>query len=712
MSHLSDQYDALAIAISAWIDYRFPTVQQALVPSIASCDEPLSSSGADIRLSILMTADGIIALDELTKAVEELQSCQNEQLPEQARKLLCVGYTLLAHHYVSRRRTMDELEKAQLYAEAALARDLQKLQPLVTLSRIRLSANALFRQRKYREASERVVKGLQLMHLMMRDVFGTFDASISGETLRNHPAVRYLLCEKCVACFNASLCARYASSYDEALEWLNASFGCCSALRATSLGGVQLSRLRCGRTLLQSVVDVRSASDLVVKLVALESCVEGVPEISSGLFASILGISQALVERFLAWRTLHYLELNNRDSLQSPGGVKGLILRLTGPKKPSADSLSAFSDEEVRGAAIAAANEIVSALSTGRASEDVTLWVDAGLPIWTNDLPCAKKHAFVTILDFAITSCKSGALATYREWSAGGRDAQYSEMFPSFLSPMLQKLGCMDASEAASSQDALTEKVVAEYANEEDYVLFNFNPFLNELSDLVPAPTVPAPAPPARPSEFEGQEWQRLDEHGDDESSKEPTASFIPHVSGYSRVECLLRLEQRVALNRVLPTYVQNYPWKALYISREHGSNFRVMYERVANVSPLLLAIRESNGGYVFGAFLTSTMEVNNRQTSMGESFLWTFGLGGGPSEEDYEPIVFPWTERNTMFMECRADHLTIGGGGEGPAIYLGNWLKDGMSNACDTFGSPPLCPVDTCNGFTTFGVEVYSIGG
>lgn len=45
----------------------------------------------------------------------------------------------------------------------------------------------------------------------------------------------------------------------------------------------------------------------------------------------------------------------------------------------------------------------------------------------------------------------------------------------------------------------------------------------------------------------------------------------------------------------------------------------------------------------------------------------------------------------NNYYLQCENNYISIGSGGDGPAIRLDGELFKGMSNECETFKSPIL---------------------
>lgn len=58
---------------------------------------------------------------------------------------------------------------------------------------------------------------------------------------------------------------------------------------------------------------------------------------------------------------------------------------------------------------------------------------------------------------------------------------------------------------------------------------------------------------------------------------------------------------------------------------------------------------------------------------------------------ENNECSVFNSSNKNKFFLHCDWDTLSIGSGGDGPAIRLKENVANGSTSACETFDSPIL---------------------
>ena len=116
-------------------------------------------------------------------------------------------------------------------------------------------------------------------------------------------------------------------------------------------------------------------------------------------------------------------------------------------------------------------------------------------------------------------------------------------------------------------------------------------------------------------------------------------------------------------------------------------------YEKVTNQGPLIMIIKDENG-YIFGVFIAqSDGLINNGRVHTKKRFFGgadTFVFSLYPSANKYE-----WTKVNRFFvyfdLENRNNSTIIIGGGKSTALTLMNNLSKGISQNCDTFGSPQL---------------------
>jgi len=159
-----------------------------------------------------------------------------------------------------------------------------------------------------------------------------------------------------------------------------------------------------------------------------------------------------------------------------------------------------------------------------------------------------------------------------------------------------------------------------------------------------------------------------------------------------------LSTDQVRALRNALPRQHQHRPWQQLFSFEKDGYSLSTLFRRVQDSSrgrrgrPCLLCVQDSSGA-VFGAFASHAWQAGERSHGTGATFLFTFHPG-------FE--VFRWNGQNKVFLGAKAGtgtaegHLSVGGGGEGPGLWLGGELSSGASYRSETFDNLCLAPEET----------------
>ncbi|XP_037076464.1 GTPase-activating protein skywalker-like [Pollicipes pollicipes] len=127
-------------------------------------------------------------------------------------------------------------------------------------------------------------------------------------------------------------------------------------------------------------------------------------------------------------------------------------------------------------------------------------------------------------------------------------------------------------------------------------------------------------------------------------------------------------------------------------------------YQKVATFEPTVLLLRSTEGA-VFGAYCSTTWNTRNQMQEDGTRYTY-FGTGEtflftlrpqlkvypwvGKVKQEQDPQLAGVSHSQQLFMAADNTMLTIGGGG-GQAIWLDENLSRGKTDACDTFGNPPL---------------------
>lgn len=111
------------------------------------------------------------------------------------------------------------------------------------------------------------------------------------------------------------------------------------------------------------------------------------------------------------------------------------------------------------------------------------------------------------------------------------------------------------------------------------------------------------------------------------------------------------------------------------------------------------MIIIKTTEGDIFGAFIdTVIIKTIKNYSGSSESFLFQF------SEDKKEKYISQ--EVNNQYFVGGADYLQIGGGGEGPAIYLKGSLQEGQTYQSETFKNKIL----TTSGEPFFSVSVIEV--
>lgn len=166
----------------------------------------------------------------------------------------------------------------------------------------------------------------------------------------------------------------------------------------------------------------------------------------------------------------------------------------------------------------------------------------------------------------------------------------------------------------------------------------------------------------------------------------------------------ILSVKQFFRLWMMLPDYYQvRIPWQ-IYSSYNDGFLLKTLYQNwklyeEQTTSKWMIVIIKTTKGDIFGAFLdTVIIKTVKNYSGSSESFLFQF------SEDKKEKYISQ--ESNNQYFVGGADYLQIGGGGEGPAIFLKGTLQEGQSNESETFGNKIL----TSSGESFFSVSMIEV--
>eukprot|EP00472_Partenskyella_glossopodia_P006483 CAMPEP_0197530734 /NCGR_PEP_ID=MMETSP1318-20131121/32746_1 /TAXON_ID=552666 /ORGANISM="Partenskyella glossopodia, Strain RCC365" /LENGTH=387 /DNA_ID=CAMNT_0043086679 /DNA_START=88 /DNA_END=1249 /DNA_ORIENTATION=- len=165
---------------------------------------------------------------------------------------------------------------------------------------------------------------------------------------------------------------------------------------------------------------------------------------------------------------------------------------------------------------------------------------------------------------------------------------------------------------------------------------------------------------------------------------------YVPQLVGY-RISPILSKPVVKKLTKHLPQSIQMDDLKLLYSSNEHGALLGTFYEKAISRGPTLLIVKDESNS-VFGAFIPQRWEIGF--FGNGESFVFTISP---------EMRVYYYSGKNTTYVSAQKGHISIGG--PRCALWLDEKLRSGMSEACDTFESPPLSRTPH---FSCYGVELW----
>ncbi|KAI8370669.1 TLDc domain-containing protein, partial [Radiomyces spectabilis] len=139
-------------------------------------------------------------------------------------------------------------------------------------------------------------------------------------------------------------------------------------------------------------------------------------------------------------------------------------------------------------------------------------------------------------------------------------------------------------------------------------------------------------------------------------------------------------------LRQHLPRRVAMMPiWTLIFSLTQHGASMSTLYECVKNYQglSLLLAVHTTNDELI-GAYLSETLHISSTYYGSGESFLWQATPTSGLT-------IYRWTEANTYFIYSDRHTIIVGGGNGRCGLWLHEDLIHGNTEACATFGNPPL---------------------
>lgn len=165
---------------------------------------------------------------------------------------------------------------------------------------------------------------------------------------------------------------------------------------------------------------------------------------------------------------------------------------------------------------------------------------------------------------------------------------------------------------------------------------------------------------------------------GDEREEYKIVNDFLPNTD-----DCpskILSLKQFYRLWMMLPEYCQVRVPKLLYSSAKDGYNLSTLYQKckpyqVKMSVKFVFLIIQTLDGDIFGCFLDTVIDKSIKEY-IGSSDSFVFGF-----YED-KRVVHYASGKNQRYCIGGMDYLQIGGGEEGPAIYLKDDLQEGQTNA------------------------------
>ncbi|RHY88382.1 hypothetical protein DYB37_012576 [Aphanomyces astaci] len=165
----------------------------------------------------------------------------------------------------------------------------------------------------------------------------------------------------------------------------------------------------------------------------------------------------------------------------------------------------------------------------------------------------------------------------------------------------------------------------------------------------------------------------------------------------YFEASVVLKRNHVRILTAALPPHLQCHHWKLLFTTQEHGFNSSVMYHRVHDRGPTVVAIKDSTD-QVFGAFTPSSLKHSKKVYGNGRAFVFQ------------HKSVYGWSGLDSNFVYGGPSGSIIWGGGPtGLALCLQLDEARGFTQPCDTFDSPALTHP---HQFHCWAVEVWGFEG
>lgn len=144
-------------------------------------------------------------------------------------------------------------------------------------------------------------------------------------------------------------------------------------------------------------------------------------------------------------------------------------------------------------------------------------------------------------------------------------------------------------------------------------------------------------------------------------------------------------------LRERLPARLENHRWSLGFSTTRDGFSLSTLYRKLQELDSLVLLIIQDVDQVIFGALLSEPPKVTDSFCGTGEC--WLFSLA-----ESGELTVYKWTRANQLFIKGCNSNLVIGAGDGQFGLWFDGDLNHGRTQACETFGNPPLTPSSDFN--------------
>lgn len=181
--------------------------------------------------------------------------------------------------------------------------------------------------------------------------------------------------------------------------------------------------------------------------------------------------------------------------------------------------------------------------------------------------------------------------------------------------------------------------------------------------------------------------------------AKVPSDVDLSNLPNFEFKSSIISYLEFVRLWQCLPPYVSIRKPEKIFETAEDGYNLLTMYSRCSKFLDeqdlggadreyyhFSLMLVRTERDFVFGAFISSFPLYSARRQFKGTQESFVFSVRPGPLT-----VYQAEQEANSYYMLCDYKNLTIGSGGDGPAISLDAELFKGWTSRCETFDSPIL---------------------